>query len=167
MDYKTIKETYQEVKELRSERSKTFLKPDGNFCLVASRTPYHYHDGNRFREIDCTVDVDKVERTVYKARLLKDKIGYSFIYREDESRIDVRLDKIGGVDVDYVDPIIEGNKAIWYDLSTDFDFTLITCSFWWIKDNKFFTKKYENHNYIIVIYYLFLNSYRFYPTINW
>ncbi len=120
-----FKKKYLEVKEKRSGFSKTFDKGNGFHVLVATQSPLHWKDkNNNFQEIDCTIENGEVGKTVYTATLLTDVIGYSIIADEDNSRIDVKLDKIGNKEITYVSPTIDGNKAIWYDIDKDIDFII-------------------------------------------
>lgn len=119
------KELYPELIPKRSGFSKTFYKQDGSRILIATQHPLHYQDSNNnFQDIDCSIENGKVEKTVYTAILLTDVIGYSIVCDEDSSRIDVKLDKIGSKIINYVEPIIEDNKAIWYEIDTDVDFII-------------------------------------------
>jgi hypothetical protein len=112
MDYKTLKEQYTEVLEKRTAVSKTFDKGNKSYTLVASRKPIHYTDEDgKFQEIDLNIVDGKIEKNFYKIELLTDCIGYSIVSRQDNSRIDVKLRKIGIKDIEYSTPTISGNKA--------------------------------------------------------
>ena len=128
MDFKQIQGV--EVLDKRQEKSKTFDKGNGKFTLISSQTPLHYFDStsNTFEDIDLTIDplTKKLEKNIYKLELTEDKIGYSIVNRKDNSRIDVKLSKIGNNEIPYSEPVIQENRVIWKDLDKDFDL-IIEC----------------------------------------
>jgi len=120
-----LKQLYPEELHKRQMFSKTFHKGCGSYSIVATMHPLHYEDkDHNFQEIDCCIEDGRVEKTVYTATLLTDKIGYSIVADEDGSRIDVKLNTIGGNSIPYYSPTIEDNKAIWHDITTDVDFII-------------------------------------------
>lgn len=125
MEFNELKQQYNEVISKRSDFSKTFDKGGGKYTLAASRTPIHYKDDKgEFHEIDMNIVDGKIEKNIYKVDLLTDSIGYSIVSRKDDSRIDVKLKSIGSKLIDYKEPTIEGNRAIWEDIDKDVDFII-------------------------------------------
>lgn len=115
---------YDEVLSRRTEFAKTFDKGDNKFQLVADINPIHYEDSGFWEDIDMTIVDGKVDKNIYKLELLTDAIGYSAVARKDNSRIDVRLKAIGGIDILYSEPTIDRNIATWVGVSTDVDFSI-------------------------------------------
>ena len=111
-----------EVKQLRTQFSKTFELPDGKFNLKSYLYPVHYKtDENEFEEIDTTVENGSVTKTCYIGSALTNEIGYSIISKKDGSRIDVKLLTADNKNIPYKQSRYENNKVIWEDVDTDLD----------------------------------------------
>ena len=141
---------YYELKSLRSINSKTYLtgtnkRGQEQRRLVSSRTPLHYiNEASEFKNINLNIEENKIEKNIYQARLLEDKIGYSI--EKDGERIDVKLSNfdiptyeveveaptVSGItpaeksgekiiEVRKVKPVINGNTALYENVDTDFD----------------------------------------------
>lgn len=122
MDYNTL---HNELKELRTETSKTFVQDNGEYLLAVSRMPVHYMDDDgKWRNVDLNIEDGELKKGIYKASLLTNDIGYSIVSRKDNSRIDVKLYKISNKKIKYSEPTIEGNTAVWYDIVEDVDFII-------------------------------------------
>ena len=110
------KET-MEIKALRTEFSKTFYVTDTERRLEASRSPLHVQDKKgEWVDITCEIKNRKPTNCPYKAKMLKDKIGYQM--QGEELYIEMEID------IPYKEPIIEGNTAIWKDITPSVDIIL-------------------------------------------
>ena len=112
-----------ELKNMRSLFSKTYLMDDESHLLTSSRRPLHYTDKDgKFRNIDTKIKYRKVDKTVYTAKLLTSNIGYSIVSKEDGCRVDVKLIRIGDVEnIPYTKPKYSENKAIWENIIPGMD----------------------------------------------
>jgi hypothetical protein len=111
------KET-MEIKAERTEFSKTFYVTDTERRLEASRSPIHVQNKKgEWDDITCEIKNNKVTKCPYKAKLLKDKIGYQL--EQEDSFIEIELS-----DAKYTTPVIEGNTATWKNLTAGVDVTI-------------------------------------------
>lgn len=114
----------KEILELRGTNSKTYLLDNGQNQLQGFKNPVHYEKDGKLLDIDTNIQDGKVEHTPYIGTMLTDKIGLSIIKKADNKRIDVKLHKIGDKEIKYTLPLIEGNIAIWEDVTKDVDIIL-------------------------------------------
>jgi len=110
------KET-MEIEAERAEFSKTFYVTDTERKLVSSRSPIHVKDkkGN-WVDITCEIKNNKPINCPYKAKMLKDKIGYQM----ENENIFIEME----IDVPYKKPDIESNTAIWKNVTPGVDIVL-------------------------------------------
>ena len=131
------KET-MEIKAERTEFSKTFYVTDTERKLVSSRSPIHVKDkkGN-WVDITCEIKGNKPINCPYKASMLKDKVGYQMQQEGENGKFFVEIEIL---DVPYKKPEVEGNTAVWKDITPNVDvvmsFTPNNVQFFRILKNK-------------------------------
>jgi len=117
------KET-MEIKSERTEFSKTFYVTDTERRLEASRSPLHVENKKgEWAEITCEIKGNKPINCPYKARMLKDRIGYSMerVVRDENDKETVHVTEMEIMDVPYTKPIIENNVAMWKNVTKGVD----------------------------------------------
>ncbi len=114
-----------EILSKRTLHSKTHDLGNGQHRLVASMIPMHYEDNGQLLDIDMTIQNGVVNSGIYKVELLANKIGFKAIDRASGKAITVSLSKLGGQNVSYSAPTIEGNKATWSSVRTGTDVEFI------------------------------------------
>ncbi len=120
MDYNP--KILREVIKLREENSKTYELEDGQNQLVATESPMHYKNENgELKDIDCSIEGDRVTKTPYEAILTKDKIGFIFKKKETNEEVTIYLDKLGDKEISYQLPLINESTAHYEDVDKDID----------------------------------------------
>lgn len=115
----------RELTEKRTLHSKTHDLGNGQHRLVASMIPMHYEEAGVLHDIDMTIQNGVVNSGIYKVELLADKIGFKAIDRASGKAITVSLGKLGGHNVSYSAPTIDGNKVTWTAVRTGTDVEFI------------------------------------------
>lgn len=111
----------KEIQKLRGENSKTYELDNGQYQLQGFKKAIHYKDGKELREIDPTIEGDRITRAPYIAILTKDKIGFTFKKKETDEEILIELDRLGDKEISYQLPLISGSSAFYEDVDKDVD----------------------------------------------
>jgi len=118
----------KEIIEQRGERSKVWnLGGNKRRCIVGIKA-LHYRNNpldtnEQFKEIDLTLLPDKTcHKTQYDIQVYDDRVGFSYETKRG-GRIDIELQEIGGVAVDYgrVNLVQDGNQIFWNNVADDID----------------------------------------------
>lgn len=111
-------EGLEEIVEERTLFAKVYDRGGGRRRMVASQTPIHWQDEDgKFQDIDTTIEDGKVWKCSYEAELLKGAVGYR---GTDPKGGPMGIELLA----DYVEPEIEGNRAVYKDVMKDVDFVI-------------------------------------------
>jgi len=108
----------QELVQQRTLCSKTYDLGDYERRLVCSQEPMHYDNNGVLEDINMCVENNGVHKCGYDVDLFTDKIGY-YGTAPDGKAISVELEEI------YVEPVIDGNKVTYPDVSKDTDLVIV------------------------------------------
>lgn len=112
-----VKKDTMEIPSMRTEFSKTFYVTDTERRLEASRSPIHVQNKKgEWDDITCEIKNNKPTKCPYKAKMLKDKVGYQM--HKDDMFIEMEID------VPYKEPVVEGNMSTWKNITPGVDVVL-------------------------------------------
>lgn len=109
-----------EIKELRTEYSKTFDIGNKRRQIRASAVPMHVLNNNKFENIEVKFIDNKIRTGFYNIDLLSKSIGFKFIDRITNNFIQVELDNS-----EYFNPKIEKNSVLWEEVSPGVDIKFV------------------------------------------